>query len=52
MLGTASAVQSISRRSVNMNLDRDVRSGDTFDFIVAHRRAATGERRDTVSMLA
>ena len=28
-----------------VNLDRDVRSGDTFDFIVAHRRAATGEQQ-------
>ena len=42
----ASAVQSyLKTLGQHVNLDRDVRSGDTFDFIVAHRRAATGERQ-------
>ena len=42
----ASAVQSyLKTLGQYVNLDRDVRSGDTFDFIVAHRRAATGERQ-------
>ncbi|WP_258319787.1 M23 family metallopeptidase [Qipengyuania flava] len=42
----ASAVQAyLKTLGQYVNLDRDVRSGDTFDFIVAHRRAATGERQ-------
>ena len=42
----ASAVQSyLKTLGQYVNLDREVRSGDTFDFIVAHRRAATGERQ-------
>ena len=42
----ASAVQAyLKTLSQQINLDRDIRSGDTFDFIVAHRRAATGERQ-------
>jgi len=42
----ASAVQAyLKTLGQYVNLDRDVRSDDTFDFIVAHRRAATGERQ-------
>ncbi|MEX0342994.1 MAG: M23 family metallopeptidase [Erythrobacter sp.] len=42
----ASAVQSyLKTLGQYVNLDRDVRAGDTFDFVVAHRRAATGERQ-------
>ncbi|MBX7482266.1 M23 family metallopeptidase [Qipengyuania qiaonensis] len=42
----ASAVQSyLKTLGQHVNLDREVRSGDTFDFILAHRRAATGERQ-------
>ena len=42
----ASAVQAyIKTLSGQINLDRDVRATDTFDMIVAHRRAATGERQ-------
>lgn len=42
----ASAVQAyLKTLGQHVNLDREVRSGDTFDFIVAHRRAATGERQ-------
>ncbi|WP_369026480.1 peptidoglycan DD-metalloendopeptidase family protein [Qipengyuania sp. RANM35] len=42
----ASAVQSyLKTLSQQINLDRDIRAGDTFDFIIAHRRAATGERQ-------
>ncbi|WP_234002355.1 M23 family metallopeptidase [Erythrobacter sp. AP23] len=42
----ASAVQSyLKTLGQYVNLDRDVRAGDTFDFILAHRRAATGERQ-------
>lgn len=42
----ASAVQAyLKTLGQHLNLDRDVRSGDTFDFVVAHRRAATGERQ-------
>ena len=42
----ASAVQAyLKTLGQHLDLDRDVRSGDTFDFIVAHRRAATGERQ-------
>lgn len=42
----ASAVQSyLKTLSQQIDLDRDIRAGDTFDFIIAHRRAATGERQ-------
>lgn len=42
----ASAVQSyLKTLSQQINLDRDIKAGDTFDFIIAHRRAATGERQ-------
>ncbi len=42
----ASAVQAyLKTLGQYVNLDRDVRADDTFDFIVAHRRAATGERQ-------
>ena len=42
----ASAVQSyLKTLGQYVNLDRDIRAGDTFDFIVAHRRAATGDRQ-------
>jgi murein DD-endopeptidase MepM/ murein hydrolase activator NlpD len=42
----ASAVQAyLKTLGQYVNLDRDIRAGDTFDFVVAHRRAATGERQ-------
>lgn len=42
----ASAVQAyLKTLSQQVSLDRDIRSGDTFDMIIAHRRAATGERQ-------
>ncbi len=42
----ASAVQSFLKTlGSQINLDRDIRSTDTFDMIVSHRRAATGERQ-------
>ena len=42
----ASAVQAyLKTLGQQVDLDRDLRSGDTFDMIVAHRRAATGERQ-------
>ncbi len=42
----ASAVQAYLRAlGQQVDLDRDIRSDDTFDMIVAHRRAATGERQ-------
>ncbi len=42
----ASAVQAyLKALGEQIDLDRDVRSTDTFDMIVAHRRAATGERQ-------
>ena len=42
----ASAVQAyIKTLSNEMNVSRDIRASDTFDMIVAHRRAATGERQ-------
>ncbi|MBX7494599.1 M23 family metallopeptidase [Qipengyuania sp. 6B39] len=42
----ASAVQAyLKTLGQYVNLDRDIRSTDTFDFILAHRRAATGERQ-------
>ena len=42
----ASAVQAyIKTLSTQVNLERDIRATDTFDMIVAHRRAATGERQ-------
>ena len=42
----ASAVQAyLKTLGQQVNLDRDIRSTDTFDFILAHRRAATGERQ-------
>ena len=42
----ASAVQQyLSALGDQIDLDRSVRSTDTFDIIIAHRRAATGERQ-------
>ncbi len=42
----ASAVQAyLKQLSKQINLDRDIKSTDTFDMILAHRRAATGERQ-------
>ena len=42
----ASAVQAyIKALGTQLDLQRDVRAGDTFDMIVSHRRAATGERQ-------
>ncbi|QKG72680.1 M23 family metallopeptidase [Erythrobacter mangrovi] len=42
----ASAVQSyLKTLSQQVDLDRDLRATDTFDLIIAHRRAATGERQ-------
>jgi murein DD-endopeptidase MepM/ murein hydrolase activator NlpD len=42
----ASAVQSyLKTLSQQVDLDRDIRSTDTFDLIIAQRRAATGERQ-------
>lgn len=42
----ASAVQAyLKTLGQQVNLDQDIRAGDTFDMIVAHRRAATGERQ-------
>ncbi len=42
----ASAVQAyIKALSAQVNLDREVSASDTFDMVVAHRRAATGERQ-------
>ena len=42
----ASAVQAyIKALSTQLDLRRDVGAADTFDIIVAHRRAATGERQ-------
>ncbi len=42
----ASAVQAyLKTLGQHLDLDREISSGDTFDFIVAHRRAATGERQ-------
>lgn len=42
----ASAVQAYVRAlDDQIDLDRDVRSGDEFDIILAYRRAATGERQ-------
>ncbi len=42
----ASAVQQyLETLGDKMDLDRSVRSTDTFDIIVSHRRAATGERQ-------
>ncbi len=41
-----SAVQAyIKALGTQIDLQRDVRAGDTFDIIVSHRRAATGERQ-------
>ncbi|EDL49829.1 M23 family metallopeptidase [Erythrobacter sp. SD-21] len=42
----ASAVQAyLKALGTQVNLQRDVRATDTFDMIVSHRRAATGERQ-------
>ena len=42
----ASAVQAyLKALGAQSDLDGDIRSSDTFDMIVAHRRAATGERQ-------
>ncbi|MFA6218815.1 MAG: M23 family metallopeptidase [Erythrobacter sp.] len=42
----ASAVQAyLKTLSQQIELDRDLRATDTFDLIIAHRRAATGERQ-------
>ncbi|WP_379552990.1 M23 family metallopeptidase [Qipengyuania sp. DGS5-3] len=42
----ASAVQDyLKQLGQQVNLRRDIRSTDTFDMIIAHRRAATGERQ-------
>ena len=42
----ASAVQAyLKALSQQVSLERDVRSTDSFDIIVSHRRAATGERQ-------
>lgn len=42
----ASAVQAYMKAlGTQLDLQRDVRAGDTFDLIVSHRRAATGERQ-------
>lgn len=42
----ASAVQAyLKTLSQQVDLDRELRSTDTFDLIIAHRRAATGERQ-------
>ncbi|WP_435199968.1 M23 family metallopeptidase [Qipengyuania sp. 902] len=42
----ASAVQAyLKTLGQHVNLDREIRSTDTFDFIIAHRRAVTGERQ-------
>ncbi|WP_245228729.1 M23 family metallopeptidase [Pontixanthobacter sp. CEM42] len=42
----ASAVQQyLSALGDQIDMDREVRSTDTFDIIVSHRRAATGERQ-------
>ncbi len=42
----ASAVQAyLKTLGQYVNLDRDIRAGDTFDFVVAHRCAATGYRQ-------
>ena len=42
----ASAVQAyLKTLGQHLDLDREVSADDTFDFILAHRRAATGERQ-------
>ena len=42
----ASAVQAyLKALGEHLDVDRDIGSGDTFDIILAHRRAATGERQ-------
>ncbi|MDG5748110.1 M23 family metallopeptidase [Qipengyuania sp. XHP0207] len=42
----ASAVQAyLKTLGQHVNIDREIRANDTFDFILAHRRAATGERQ-------
>ncbi|MEW4449328.1 M23 family metallopeptidase [Qipengyuania sp. JC766] len=42
----ASAIQQYLRvLDENMDMERSVQPGDTFDIIVSHRRAATGERQ-------
>ena len=42
----ASAVQAyIKALGTQLDLQSDVRAGDTFDMIISHRRAATGERQ-------
>ena len=42
----SSAVQAyIKALGTQLDVQRDVRAGDTFDMIIAHRRAATGERQ-------
>ena len=42
----ASAVQAyLKALGTQLDLQRDVRAGDTFDMILSHRRAATGERQ-------
>ncbi len=42
----ASAVQAyLKALSVQMDIEREIRATDTFDIIVSHRRAATGERQ-------
>lgn len=42
----ASAVQAyLKALSAQIDIESDIRAADTFDFIVAHRRAATGERQ-------
>lgn len=42
----ASAVQAyLKALGDHVNMDREIGAGDTFDLIVAHRRAATGERQ-------
>ena len=35
----------ICARWANIDMDSDIRASDTFDFIIAYRRAATGDRQ-------